>query len=300
MDFIFSRISGNSEQSFSLKESSLYHGLNDLHDHNEVELIYVIEGKGTIMIHEKIEQIVGETMIMIGSNVPHMLRFESFAYLKPLTKMGKYELPVRLLTLHFNPQTFGNTFMALPENYLINQLFSDCLNGLVIHPDEHPEVLARLKELMTAPKYDHLPLLMRLFNGIALSQQHTSFTSTPSTNNYNKLDEQRLTKIYLYTLNNFTKTIKLKDVAAIIYMSPNAFCKYFRNLTQKSYFEFLLEVKINYACRLLKETDYSMVVVCYDSGFSNHSNFNRHFKKITGQTPLEYRKTNQHSITGGL
>ena len=114
-------------------------------------------------------------------------------------------------------------------------------------------------------------------------------TTAPDHAAYNESDETRLTKVYLYTLNNFAKNIQLKEIADMIYMVPNAFCRYFKLRTNKSYFTFLMEVRIRHACKLLKENDYSVVVVCYESGFSNLSNFNRHFKRLTGKTPLEYK-----------
>jgi len=290
MKSIFGEILKNDRCSFFIGASDTYHALNDFHDHPELELIDVMEGAGSFLIHEKLGRIAGGMMVMIGSNVPHMFKFDSFSYANPLWKQGKSPDPVKLLTLHFDPQVFGAHFLSLPENYLMSRLFHGCRRGLKIHPDHHDEVREQMQTLLKSPDYDRLHLLIRLLTSIGRFRDHEFINGDTGDRATGKIDEKRLTKIYLYTLYNFRKTIKLQEVAALIYMSPNAFCRYFKTHTQKSYFEFLLGVRIDQACRLLKETDDNMVTICYECGFSNHSNFNRHFKSITGVTPLEYRK----------
>jgi AraC-like DNA-binding protein len=73
-------------------------------------------------------------------------------------------------------------------------------------------------------------------------------------------------------------------------LSAKAFCRYFKSKTRKTYYDFLLEVRVAHACNLLLEKDMTIYEVCYDSGFNNLSNFNRYFKKIMNKTPLEFKK----------
>ena len=96
--------------------------------------------------------------------------------------------------------------------------------------------------------------------------------------------------IYLYTMDNFYKEIKLSEIAAIVHMVPNAFCHYFRSRTGRSYFDFLIEVRFENACKMLIEGNESVASICTDSGFSNLSNFNRYFKKKMGKPPVSYRQ----------
>lgn len=275
--------------SFSLQLSDYYHALNELHYHPEIELLYIIEGEGTLLIGEHFEQVSKGMLIMTGSNIPHMFKFESHTYLNALMKQGKVDLPLKLLTLHLNPAIFGDQFLTLPENRLISNLFKDAHKGICFAAGDNQVIVDALYKIMHSPMYERLFLLMQLFNLISGVKERKYLTAAPDYVAYNENDETRLTKVYLYTLNNFAKNIQLKEVAAMIYMVPNAFCRYFKQRTHKSYFTFLMEVRIRHACKLLKENDYSVVVVCYESGFSNLSNFNRHFKRLTGKTPLEYK-----------
>ncbi|QKJ29470.1 AraC family transcriptional regulator [Mucilaginibacter mali] len=278
------------DRSFSIRWSDYYHALSELHYHRELEIVYIAEGAGTLLIGEQLEEVSSGMLIVIGPDVPHMFKFETHRYFNELMKQGKIDLPLKLLTLHVNPDILGERFLSLPENELIAGLLKDASKGMIFQGDAIAPILDLMEKLAGATIHQRLWLLMQLLNTLGENQDRQYITSAPDQSAYNESDENRLTKVYLYTLNNFTKTIALKDVAKLVYMVPNAFCRYFKQRTHKSYFTFLMEVRIRHACKLLKEHDYSIVVVCYESGFSNLSNFNRHFKLLVGKTPLQYRQ----------
>ena len=276
--------------SFSVVESENYHSYNEWHYHQEIELIYIESGEGTRFIGDKIEPIVSGDLLLVGANIPHMFRFDTHTFENNMMQQGKIKLSKQLLTLHFDPEIFGQRFMMLPENEAVADLLKNASRGILFSGQTRNILVTLLKTLLDAPKNERILLLMQLLNMLSFSTERRYITSVKYNISFNEQDETRLTKIYLYTLNNFTRSIKLKDVAAIVYMVPNAFCRYFKSRTKKSYFTFLLEVRVSHACKLLAQHDYSMIIVSFESGFTNISNFNRHFKLITGKTPLEYRK----------
>jgi len=276
--------------SFSVVESENYHSYNEWHYHQEIELIYIESGEGTRFIGDKIEPIISGDLLLVGANIPHMLRFDTHKFENTIMEEGKIKLSRQLLTLHFDTEIFGRRFMTLPENEAIADLLKNAARGILFSGQSRISIIALLKTLYNAPKNERILLLMQLLNLLSVSTERRYVTSAKYNLSFNEQDETRLTKVYLYTLNNFKRSIKLKDVAAIVYMVPNAFCRYFKSRTKKSYFTFLLEVRVSHACKLLAQHDYSMIIVSFESGFTNISNFNRHFKLITGKTPLEYRK----------
>lgn len=274
---------------FTLAEGDSYHALNSFHSHQEIELIYIESGEGTFSIGDTSKRISGGTMILIGPNVPHLFKFETNRYYDYAMKHGKTPVPLLLLTMHFDPNKLGNDFLALPENKLMGDLFENSKQGLFIHEHSIQTTLEQLRAIELATHYERLPLLLQLLNKIA-EGQGISISDRRGKRPFKKIDETRLTMVYLYTMDNFYKEIKLKDIASIIHMVPNAFCHYFRSRTGKTYFDFLISVRIEHACKLLREKNESITSVCNDSGFSNLSNFNRYFKLQTGATPLEYRR----------
>ncbi|MDB5133378.1 MAG: helix-turn-helix-domain containing protein AraC type [Mucilaginibacter sp.] len=279
------------EQSYIVRYSDYYHALNDYHLHPEIELIYISKGQGMFVIGEEMLQITGGEFIVIGQNVPHMFKFDNVKYLFPLQRQGRLDLQIELLTLHFDPGAFGDMFMNMPENAAMKSFFSYADRGMLVEDNCKTKAIEILRRLETCCSYESIMLLITLFNQLAISNNKTCIIKTNNKPNFTKNDEKRLSKVYIFTLNNFSRRIKLKEVADIIYMVPHAFCHYFKQKVNKTYFDFLMEVRINHACKLLREEDQSIVTVCYESGFTNLSNFNRHFKELTGATPLQYRKS---------
>jgi AraC-like DNA-binding protein len=102
---------------------------------------------------------------------------------------------------------------------------------------------------------------------------------------------KRMSDIFKYTMDNFHKEITLNEVSDIANMTPNAFCRYFKQRTTKTFVNFLIDIRIGNACKLLaKNNDLSITEISYKSGFNNLANFNRKFKAVKGVTPSEYKK----------
>ena len=84
--------------------------------------------------------------------------------------------------------------------------------------------------------------------------------------------------------------MRLEDAAAIAGMSTTAFCRFFKRSTGKTFVDFVGELRIGHACRLLIESDLTIAEICYDVGFNNVSNFNRRFSERHNTSPKTYRK----------
>ena len=107
-----------------------------------------------------------------------------------------------------------------------------------------------------------------------------------------KLDDaSRINRVCEHIFRNFRDEITLDTVAAVAFMNPSSFSRYFRQHTGKSFTDFIIEIRIGQACRMLIETEEAITSVIYDCGFRNQSNFNNFFRRKMGMTPLEYRKS---------
>ena len=99
-----------------------------------------------------------------------------------------------------------------------------------------------------------------------------------------------MTKVYDYIMARFRHPILLQEVARIVNLTPQSFCRFFKSRTRKTFSRFLNEVRVGYACKLMSEEHLNISDICFQSGFNNLSNFNRQFKKIVNKSPLKYRK----------
>ena len=272
-----------SHESFSVRTDLEKKFYNQWHYHPEVELIYVVQGNGTAIIGDSINNIKNDDLILIGSNLPHMFRSEE------VYDDESSELITEAIVIHFHPDIIAS-LLSLPENRSISELLKKSLHGLTATSKTKESVVELIKCIRYARNSQRLICLLQILQTLADSNTVKTLSHKPFLKSFNSKDEHRLNRIYHYTLNNYLKEITLKEIADVIYMTPHAFCRYFKSRTKKRYSQLLLEMRVGHACKVLTETDYSIAVVSLESGFMNFSNFNRHFKQITGKTPMEYRK----------
>ena len=114
--------------------------------------------------------------------------------------------------------------------------------------------------------------------------------STQEVKVLNTRDQERIDRVFQYTMDNFKEPIELSVIADIAGMSIPAFCNYFKKRTKKTYVNFVNEVRIGNACKLLEAANKTIVDICYESGFNSVANFNRQFLRIKGVTPSAYKK----------
>ena len=103
-------------------------------------------------------------------------------------------------------------------------------------------------------------------------------------------DSRRVQRVKEYIDQNYRDEIRLQDLAEIASMTPTAFSRFFKLRTAKSISEYVIDVRLGHAARLLADSTMAIVEICYRCGFNNISNFNRIFKKRKGCTPTEFRE----------
>ncbi|WP_229253663.1 AraC family transcriptional regulator [Dyadobacter sp. NIV53] len=101
----------------------------------------------------------------------------------------------------------------------------------------------------------------------------------------------RMDQIFQYLVTNYKNHISLAEISGIASLTPQAFCRYFKKHTDKTFVSFLNEVRVNEACKMIVSGKFdSFSDVSYQTGFDNVTNFNRVFKKSIGKSPREYQK----------
>jgi len=271
------------DQSFSVRHDILPHFQNQWHYHPELELVHIIKGTGRQFIGDHVHHFKSGDMILLGADLPHYWRSED-SYFAPGS-----ELKCEAIVVHFMPDCIGNTFFDLPENKAIKRLLQKAQQAVRIKNETQLKISELLKKLVVAKNSERIILLLQILEIIANSKETKTICSSGLEFHYNPREVDRLNAIYQHVLQNFSSEITLEKVAKVAHISPQSFCRYFKSRVKKTFSKFLIEVRIGHACKLLAETNKSIADICYECGYNNFSNFNKHFKNITQKTPLQHR-----------
>jgi AraC-like DNA-binding protein len=270
--------------SFSIRQDLVPHVNNRWHYHKEVELIHFKKGDGTQFIGDNIKRFKAGDVVLVGANLPHYWRFDDSYF----DENPKVTADVRVA--HFCEDFWGNGFLDLPENSVLRSILDKAKRGLQITGKTRLKVAETLEELLDADGPQRIILLIQALSTISRCKQLETLASIGFKHDFVEAENDRINDIYDYTLKNFKRPIQLEEIAAVANISPNSFCRYFKSRTRKTYTEFLIEIRVGHACKLLIESGLSVKQLCYESGFNNFTSFHKYFKMITGKSPLIYQK----------
>jgi len=252
------------------------------HQHIEYELILFLEGAGLSFIGNSVDEFEADDIFFIGSNVPHTFQ-----------KSG--DLITSAVVIQFKDNFWGNDLLEIPESKRINSLLYNSKHGLKITGKTKAKLRPIIIELQDSKGFWRIVKLCECLAILADTDDYKA-VSTQEIKVMNHADKERIERIVQYTMDNFKEGIRLETIAAVACMSPHAFCSYFKKRTRKTYVDFLNEIRIGYACKLLLTTEMNILSICFDSGFNNVANFNRQFLKVKQQKPSVYRREHARSI----
>ena len=104
-----------------------------------------------------------------------------------------------------------------------------------------------------------------------------------------EVNRARAQKVQEYILRHYGQDLTLSLLAEQVNLVPTSLCHVFKQVTGQRVYDYILETRINQAARLLRETSLEVKTIAYACGFNTQTNFNRHFKRLMGCTPTEYR-----------
>lgn len=249
-----------------------------LHQHKEIQISLVTEGEGTYIIGDCVGEYNSNDIFVIGENLPHVFKRDAFC-----------EDHCTMNTVFFSKYAFGEHFFDLPDFQHFQGFFNNSDLGYQVLSNKE-EISRLLPTIKTLPKYERFLAFLQLLNLISTAEKR-KLSSMINLKKYEGDEGKRMSDIFKHTMDNFHREITLKEVADIANMTPNAFCRYFKQRTTKTFVNFLIDIRIGNACKLLtKNNDLSITEISYKSGFNNLANFNRKFKAIKGVTPSEFKR----------
>ena len=257
---------------------------DNFHYHPEIQISYILEGSGTRIIGNSFGRFNKDELYIIGSNIPHIFKSDRLFYEKGAPSS-------HAISFYFTENAFGDQFFHLPETKEISNLLIDS-KKIVYFAGEFVSLLRQnFVEITNTESFEKLHMFLKILSKVTKLKNRKLLSKTTHEQRNTEKFGKRINDIFDFVINNYEKSISLEKAAEIANLSTTAFCRFFKERTRKSFTEFVNEVRIGEACKLLIINEFNISQICYEVGFNNISNFNRKFKEITNITPKEYRKT---------
>ncbi|GAA4238735.1 AraC family transcriptional regulator [Postechiella marina] len=253
------------------------------HYHAQYELIYITKSTGIRFVGDSVSHFEPGDLVLVGPNLPHLWRNDSSYYKE------KESSNVLTFVTKFDKNFLGEDTFKIPVFHEINKLLDASKYGVSFSKEVssslHNELIRMANVTPTEQRIKFLNILHRL----SLTTNKTLLSSSDM-RQITIENNQRIDDVLKFISDNYTSYITLNDVAEVACMTTNSFCRFFKRMTNKSFTEFLNEVRIRNASRLLIQDNLTISEVCYSVGFNTPTNFNKRFKQIMGCTPKSFRE----------
>lgn len=276
----FESVNTHDNSSFVVRKFTGKNFSSPYHFHPEFELTLILNGSGKRYVGTHMQDYFPGDLVLLGPNVPHCWKTGD---------ANKKESAS--IVLHFQNDFMGKDFFHKPEMNLIHQLLSNSNHGLHFTGDVLPVKIKMISLLNEKNSYKKFIMMLEVLHSLA--SEHT-YTMLHKQNNYSAMPmahKERMNNVIAYIVDNFKENISLSEAALKANMTVQAFCKYFKKLTRKTFTESVNDYRVDFAVRQLIHTDKSISQICFESGFNDVSNFHKTFKQRIKISPLNYRNT---------
>jgi len=276
----FEIITAAERESFVIKKFDQKGFAAPFHFHPEFELTSIVEGTGKRFVGNNMAGFYDNDLVLMGAGLPHCWK------LAPLENNQATSL-----VIHFNYDFLGKEFFKKPELNHIQNLLKRSECGI----EFRGKIRAHIKENMALifeekNHFKKLISMLEVLDKLAGSREYILLNKKDSVRLQSDDNRERINKVFAYIVENFREDILLSEASKTIGMTPNAFCKYFKKITRKTFMEMVINYRINFATQQLVGTDKSIADICFESGFRDMSHFYKMFSSRMKTSPYNYRK----------
>jgi len=271
------------------QESSVPH----LHAHDFLEIAYVVSGTGIHTIGQNEYKVSKGDLFIINHDIPH--EFRSFEDMS-MPRLHVYNCVFKPEFLDYR---LVNTkdFRLIMESFLFRSLISkegltsQELNFVKSSDNNIEDIYEKMFREYTLKETGYIEVLRAYVIELIVTIFRIYSKSTSIDEPLEAKRREMIDKVINFMKNNYTKDLKLEDISTIAFLSPGYFSRLFKECTSMTISEYLQNLRIEEACSILKNTDLKVIDVAQEVGYKDLKFFNQLFKKITGKTPGQYRKS---------
>jgi len=248
---------------------------------SRIEIVYIKEGSGSFISGDERTFLRAGDIIMTGTLLCHQYKLD-VRYMQEMREC------VRVCVIRFRPDFWGETFLNLHENGQIKVLLENSNRGIMPDAENRGIIQNLMTRMLCAEGAGRIILLLEILSTMSMSGGLRYLTAGHA--GLHAVEAERLERVHQFSREHFSRKIGLEEIAAIAYVSPNSFCRWFKMHTKKTYSRYLIELRVRHACHLLTESRHCAKKICSDSGFNTFSNFHKCFREVIGKSPMEYQR----------
>jgi AraC-like DNA-binding protein len=252
------------------------------HFHSEFEILFIIEGQGIRHVGDHTAPFGPGDMVLMGSHLPHLWQNNQNATIEGTTTSLNY------FVIHFSNTFMADALNTYPEMHHIKDFLAKSNQGIHFSAPHSLHFAKAFAELHASTGFRRLMRFMEILDQLAQSKHYDVLWPQSQTGESVPHSDERLNKLLAYLNRNYQQKTSLEATAKWFGMNHTAFARFFKKATGKTFINYVNDLRIAFACKLLQKGNLTVTQVCFESGFNNISNFNRHFKRLKKQTPSEY------------
>lgn len=279
MEFVCEKIFVPSNHSFISRKLPLSSNAR-IHSHKNFELNYITSGVGRRIVGDNISGFERGDLVLMGPDLPHCWEV--------LDTEGDQE-PTCIVT-HFSENIAESDFFKMPELEKVVVLLKQANRGIRFKTDNDAKIREILTDMSCSKGLEYYIGLLKIFNHLIKIEDRVKLSNPINRSSVFSKNIEKVNKVYEYVFQNIHEGIRLDEAASVLNMAPSSFCRFFKKKTGNTFMEYVKNVRVGIAAKLLAETDKQITQICFESGYNNLANFNHYFKANMGKTPSEYRK----------
>lgn len=250
------------------------------HFHPEYEIVLNTESNGTRIVGDSVEIFDHYDLVLIGGNIPHCWNY----YRNEISNPKE-----RGIMLHFKLSSLGEALLSQHELHSVRKLLMDSERGIIFSVEDAKNTESHLVSMVHNKGIEKMISFFSVLKIMCSSDKRGLLCTENYKRTIDERGNKKMTDIFNYVRENYSKPITLEKVSIIAHMSPFAFSRYFKKYAGSGFVEYLNKVRMNKAGHLLRETKYQVHEIAYQCGFSSISNFNKQFRRTEGLAPRDYR-----------
>ncbi|WP_299366911.1 AraC family transcriptional regulator [uncultured Tateyamaria sp.] len=261
------------------------------HAHQECELHLIVASRGKAFVGDYIGDFKAGDLFMTGPNLPHNWVTD---------QVWSEPLETRDMLVQFSHESVEKLAEGFPEFSQVLNILKMSQSGIQFEGFNPTFARGHMESIRDSKGAERILAFVRFLVRLNEHAEKKILSATKLIQPQGGSKHARIGQVVDHIIKNFKEEISVTQAADLAGMTQATFSRNFQTVTGHGFVEFVNSVRIGQACGMLYASDDQVTSICHKAGFKNLANFNRHFLKLKGMTPSEYRETARKDLAPPL